>query len=115
MSQLNKELLKGSSTTVILTILNQKEMYGYELMKAIEKESNGAFAYKEGTLYPVLHQLEKQGAIQSRWEDTESARKRKFYRITPKGKKLLVEKKEEWMAFRAAIDQLITGLIPETA
>lgn len=111
MDRVNKELLKGSSVTVILTILNRREMYGYELIKEIEKESQGAFAFKEGTLYPVLHQLEKEGAIQSRWEDTESARKRKFYKITAKGRKLLVEKKQEWVAFRSAIDQLITGFI----
>lgn len=109
MERVNKELLKGSSTTVILVILNRREMYGYELIKEIEKESKGAFGYKEGTLYPVLHRLEKQGAIQSRWEETDSARKRKFYRITPKGRKVLAEKKQEWVAFRSAIDRLVAG------
>jgi DNA-binding PadR family transcriptional regulator len=107
MDRANKELLKGSSTTVILTLLNRREMYGYELIKEIERESRGAFAFKEGTLYPVLHQLEKQGAIHARWEESGSERKRKFYRITPKGRKLLAEKRQEWTFFRAALDHLI--------
>ena len=107
MAKINRELIKGGAHIIVLTILDRREMYGYELIKEIEKESKGAFAYKEGTLYPLLHQLEQQEAIEARWEDTESARKRKFYKITRKGKKLLDEKRKEWIAFRAAIDQFV--------
>ena len=109
MERLNKELLKGSSTTVILSILNRREMYGYELIKEIEKESKGTFTYKERTLYPLLHQLERDGAIDSRWEETDSNRKRKFYQITTQGRRLLDEKKREWTEFRTVIDELIAS------
>jgi PadR family transcriptional regulator PadR len=107
----NTELLKGSSITVILTVLSRGEFYGYELIKEIERESKGAFTFKEGTLYPVLHTLENDGSIQSRWEETESARKRKFYKITSKGRKVLAEKTKEWVAFRSALDGLISNRV----
>jgi DNA-binding PadR family transcriptional regulator len=108
MSQTNhSEFLRGGAVILILTLLNRKEMHGYDLLRSIESESAGAFAYKEGTLYPLLHQLEKDGSIVARWEDTESSRKRKFYKISPQGRKLLKEKKEQWISFRNIIDQMI--------
>ena len=108
MDKINSELFKGSAITVVLTVLSKREMYGYELMKEIERISKGSLELKEGTLYPVLHQLEKVGAIEARWEDTEKARKRKFYRITGEGRKVLARRKKEWSNFRSLIDQLIT-------
>jgi PadR family transcriptional regulator PadR len=113
MSKIDKELLKGSTTVIVLNALNRGEKYGYEIIKAITTESKGSFEFKEGTLYPILHQLENDGAISSRWEETESARKRKYYRITPKGKKLLDAKKQAWLDFRAAVDQILTGFIAQ--
>jgi PadR family transcriptional regulator PadR len=107
--KINPELFKGSAVTVLLTVLSRREMYGYELMKEIERRSSGSLEITEGTLYPVLHQLEKNGAIEARWEETQSARKRKFYRITAEGKRLLAQRKREWRDFRAMIDQFITG------
>jgi PadR family transcriptional regulator, regulatory protein PadR len=109
---MNSELLKGSAVLIVLTHLSKREMHGYELLKTIEKDSEGAFSYKEGTLYPLLHQLEKQGSVEARWEQTESARKRRFYRITREGKKLLKEKKNQWIALKIAIDHL-TGRLSE--
>jgi PadR family transcriptional regulator PadR len=109
---MNSELIKGSAVLIVLTHLARREMHGYELLKTIEKDSEGAFAYKEGTLYPLLHQLEKQGSIEARWEETESARKRRFYKITREGRKLLKEKKTQWIALKTAIDHL-TGRLGE--
>ena len=101
------EFLKSSAEIIILSLLGRQEMHGYELLKQIESESNGAFAYKEGTLYPLLHRLEKSGAIEAHWEETASARKRRYYRLTRAGRKLLQERKTQWATFRAAIDQLV--------
>lgn len=108
MKRVNPEFPKSSAEIVILSFLAKHKMHGYELLKQIEAKSNGAFAYKEGTLYPILHRLEKQGAIEAHWEETTSARKRRFYQITRAGRKLLKERKSQWTAFRTAIDQLVT-------
>jgi PadR family transcriptional regulator PadR len=107
MEKLDKELIKGSTLTVVLSVLIKKEMYGYELIKTIERETDGAFKLKEGTLYPILHQLEKEGAIAARWEESEGGRKRRYYRITPKGRKLYASKTKEWSSFRSTIDLLL--------
>jgi PadR family transcriptional regulator PadR len=103
----NKELLKGSTTTIILNLLQTKDMYGYEMIKEIEKNSEGVFNLKEGTLYPILHSLEIKGILTSYWDEGEGARKRKYYCLTDGGRELLVEKKKEWVTFRSAIDNLL--------
>lgn len=84
---ISKELLKGTTTLLILQLLNEKDQYGYELTKALEQRTDNLFTLKEGTLYPILHALENEGMIEAYWEDTQSARKRKYYRITEAGKR----------------------------
>jgi PadR family transcriptional regulator, regulatory protein PadR len=106
---INPELLKGNTATLVLTALARREMYGYELIKEIEAESRGALALKEGTLYPVLHQLEKEGEITSRWEGKEGERRRRYYRITAAGRKALARRRGEWTAFRALMDRFVAG------
>ena len=81
-----------STTVLILSILNRKDMYGYEMIKEIDLRSKGIFSFKEGTLYPILHNLENANYIESYWDDSNSGRKRKYYKITDNGKKLLLEK-----------------------
>ncbi len=93
---MNKELLKGSTETLILSLLSRKPMYGYGLIKELEIMSNGIFKLKEGTLYPILHSLENKKLVESYWEEREGQRKRKYYRITDNGKKELADKKTEW-------------------
>jgi DNA-binding PadR family transcriptional regulator len=105
---IDTELVKGSTVTVILTVLDRGERYGYELIKQIELESGGKLQPKEGTIYPVLHQLEKEGAISSRWGSGDGARKRKYYRITARGRKILDRKKHEWFSFRDLMDRIVT-------
>jgi len=90
-------------------MLNQKPMYGYQMIKEIEKKSNGVFEFKEGTLYPILHSLEAANMIESYWWGSEGSRQRKYYRITPKGVKGLREKQAEWVTFRSAVDKILTG------
>lgn len=107
--KINKELIKGSTVILILSLLDNGAMYGYEMIKEIEKKSNGVFMFKEGTLYPILHTLESDGMVESFWSEGECNRKRKYYKITDKGKRNLKEKQEEWNVFRSAVDQVLRG------
>jgi PadR family transcriptional regulator PadR len=84
-------------------------MYGYEIIKEIQSRSDGAFDLKEGTLYPILHAMEKQNLLEAYWEDTDSERKRKYYRITKQGKESLATKEAEWKNFRSAIEKVLSG------
>lgn len=102
--KINKELLKGSTTILILSLLNRKEMYGYEMIKEMEIRSNGVFFLKEGTLYPILHGLENKNLIESYWDCGEGNRKRKYYKITEEGGSMLKEKETEWKLFTSTIN-----------
>lgn len=82
-------------------------MYGYEIMKELGRVSNGDIEVKEGTLYPILHALETEGAVESEWTSESGERKRKYYQITKKGRALLKEKTSQWSAFRKTIDQVL--------
>lgn len=108
--KVNKELLKGSTVILVLSLLEKEAMYGYQMIKEIEKKSNGVFMFKEGTLYPILHSLESDGMIESYWSGNEGSRQRKYYRITAKGKNGLKEKQKEWEIFRSAVDQVLIGV-----
>lgn len=103
---INKELMKGSTVILILSLLERKEMYGYEMTKEIEQSSGGVFTFKEGTLYPILHTLEVELMVEAYWNE-EGGRKRKYYRITEQGKKQLADKKREWSLFRNTVDHVI--------
>lgn len=106
---ISKELLKGTTTLFILQLLSEGDKYGYQMTRELEQKSNNVFQLKEGTLYPILHALENEGMIEAYWEDTESARKRKYYRITSKGKKGLKEKKEEWETYSQGVRMVLGG------
>ncbi|MEK8130964.1 PadR family transcriptional regulator [Paenibacillus filicis] len=104
--KVNKELLKGTTGTLILTLLTEKPMYGYELVKELEARSGGVFSLKEGTLYPLLHMMESERLVEASWLEAEG-RKRKYYHITDAGRGHLKEKKAEWVFFRKALDQVL--------
>ena len=108
----NKELLKGSTNMLVLSLLQEENMYGYQMIKRLSEKSNNLFDLQEGTLYPILHGLEEKGLIESYWDETTS-KKRKYYCITKKGKKSLKEKKEEWITFSTGINQVIGGVLFE--
>jgi DNA-binding PadR family transcriptional regulator len=111
--KIDKCLLSGSTTMLILQLLESKDMYGYQMIEILEKQSKNVFTLKAGTLYPLLHGLEKQGMVSSYDEpEPENARPRKYYRITKAGIKLLQEKKEEWAVYSDAIN-LVLDLITE--
>ncbi|WP_421617311.1 PadR family transcriptional regulator [Brevibacillus sp. TJ4] len=107
--KISKELMKGSTVILILTLLERKPMYGYEMSKEMEVRSKGILSLKEGTLYPILHTLESDGMVESYWSDGDGGRKRKYYQITKKGSKHLREKQQEWVSFRTAVDNVLGG------
>lgn len=104
---MNKELIKGNTITLILKSLENTDMYGYGIIKALEEKSEGMFLFKEGTLYPILHDLEKKDLIESYWEKSESKRKRKYYKITEKGINELNIRKSEWKVFSKTMNDLL--------
>ena len=92
----NRELLKGNVETLVLDILSKESMYGYQLVKEINKRSKGIFRLREGTIYPVLYKLEKQGLLKSFWEKEEGSLHRKYYQLTDKGHKAHIKRNKEW-------------------
>ena len=102
----SKELLKGSTVTLILSAIENEDMYGYKIVKVIDMKSDGAFTMKEGTLYPILHSLEENGFVESYWEECDG-RKRKYYHLTRKGEKQLTEKQQEWKVFSKSVDKVL--------
>lgn len=104
--KVNKELLKGSTVILILKLLDGQPMYGYQMIKEINHSSNGVFTFNEGTLYPILHSLEAEGVVESYWTET-AGRKRKYYRLTERGRQHLEAKHKEWVVFRTAMDKVL--------
>lgn len=105
--KINRELMKGSTSILILTLLEKEDMYGYRITQELKNRSNNIFDMKEGTLYPTLHSLEKDGAVESYWLESEEERKRKYYRITDTGTKLLRQKQKEWHFFMSTMNNII--------
>ena len=98
------ELIKGSSESLLLCLLSQQPLYGYQIIKDLDKQSLGYFKFKEGTLYPALHRLERAGLVISKWQMLSGGRQRKYYYITDKGRGLLLEKHGQWLDFLKAMN-----------
>ena len=79
-------------------------MYGYQLVKEMDSRSSGYFRFKEGTLYPALHRLERDGLVEGRWEASSNGQNRRYYRITPKGESALALMLKEWHLFTRAVN-----------
>ena len=105
--KINKGLMAGSTDMLILSLLDEKEMYGYEMIETLEKRSNHTFDLKAGTLYPLLHSLESAGYITSREICTENGRVRKYYAITNDGIGFLDSRRQEWEKFSGAVNLVI--------
>lgn len=105
----NPDLLKGSTGPIVLRLLGEREMYGYEIVKVVNERTRGALQYKEGTLYPCLHQLESDGLVSSVWRDSPAGKQRKYYRITRKGRAELAARTQEWGQFSAVVNDLLMG------
>lgn len=103
----DKGLISGSTVLLLLSLLEKGEKYGYEMIKELEVRSDKTFEMKEGTIYPILHALENDGAVEVKEKIASSGRRRKYYRITHKGLRLLNTKREEWEAFSKGVNQVI--------
>jgi len=101
------DLMKGSADPLLLCLIGQQPMYGYHIIKELKRRSQGYFNFKEGTLYPALHRLEKAGLIVGKWQMLPSGRQRRYYYITDKGLRLLVVKRSQWQDFLTAMNLII--------
>ena len=102
----DKSLLTGSMTMLVLKLLSEKDMYGYEMIETLRKKSQNVFELKAGTLYPLLHGLEEKGMLNV-YEQEFLGKTRKYYSITKEGKKLLKSKTEEWNEYSGAIANVL--------
>lgn len=105
----NKNLITGSTTMLVLRLLEDKDMYGYMMIEELAKRSDDTFSLKAGTLYPLLHGLEAQGMIRSYDEMADNLRLRKYYSLTKKGKTMLHEKRWEWRTYSSAVNRILEG------
>lgn len=110
----DKSLISGSTTMLILQLLEEKDMYGYEMIETLQKKSQNVFQLKAGTLYPLLHTLEGKGYLTS-YEDSTDQKVRKYYSITKSGKNFLSQKKEEWKEYSAAVANILTSRLTGSA
>ena len=104
--KISKELLKGSTPIMVMSVLKGKDMYGYIIIKELQNRSEDVFVLKEGTLYPILHALEKEGYLESYWDEYDN-RKRKYYHLTRKGEKQLEAKKKEWQVYSKTVGKVL--------
>ena len=103
---ISKDLVAASSAPLILSILIDGTSYGYAIIKRVRELSNGEMQWTDGMLYPVLHRLEKQKLISSKWQVSESGRKRKYYRIEPKGSKTLDVQRNQWQIVHSTLTRV---------
>lgn len=104
---MNPELLRGALEILVLEVISEGRTYGYEIAKEIKQRSSGRLLAQEGTLYPALHRLEKRGALAATWRDSPEGRRRKYYQLTPEGRKTLAAGREEWAQFSQAVQQVL--------
>ena len=104
--EINKDLMAASSTPIVLAILAEQDSYGYAILQRVRELSGGRVEWTDGMLYPVLHRLERLGYVEARWELSENGRRRKYYRITSRGRAQLAEERRQWQA----VDATLRGL-----
>lgn len=100
---INKDLIAASSTPIVLAILAEEDSYGYAILQRVRELSGGHMEWTDGMLYPVLHRLERLGYVEARWEVPPTGRRRKYYRITPRGRAQLAEERRQWQTVDAAL------------
>lgn len=110
--RVDRELMRGAGPVAVLKLLQSGEKYGYELVEQLERRSQGVLAMGQSTLYPLLYNLEAQGLVKAEWRDTDSARGRKYYHLTAKGKKRLAADMQQWAALVEALGTL--GVVGES-
>ena len=104
---MDAELIKGTLSLIILSLLSRRPMYGYEIVSTVKDETDGVFEWKAGSLYPSLHKLEKAGTIRGEWEGEPDSRQRKYYHLTAAGRAALAAKEDSWSQLREAITRIL--------
>ena len=103
---LEREWMRGAAPLAVLTLLDRREMYGYELVEALERDSGGLLAMGQSTVYPMLYKLEARGHVKAEWRDAVSGRRRKYYQATAAGRKWLERQRSQWQTLVTAMAQL---------
>ena len=104
--KLEKELVAASSVPLVLSILSEGQSYGYAIIQRVKELSGGKIEWTDGMLYPVLHWLEDQGYVTSRWGESDTGRKRKYYTLKPQGRKALRQQQEQWTVVHSVLKKL---------
>jgi transcriptional regulator len=102
----DRELKKGSAELLILSLIEKRDRHGYEINKLIETRSRGALRFNVASLYPLLYRLEKRGWIDGRWVEKAGQRRRRYYQLTPDGRKVLATQRNRWRVFVEAINRI---------
>jgi PadR family transcriptional regulator, regulatory protein PadR len=107
---INKDLVAASSTPLVLAILAEGDSYGYAILQRVRELSGGELEWTDGMLYPVLHRLERSGLVESRWEQAETGRRRKYYRVTQPGLEQLAEERRQWQTVDQALQKIWSAM-----
>lgn len=107
--RIQAQLLKGTLPLLVLATLRDTELHGYEIVKRIREQSSGAFMPSEGSLYPVLHRLETEGALEATWRAGEGRPRRRYYRLTRAGLTALERAEREWTTFAGGVKRIAFG------
>jgi PadR family transcriptional regulator PadR len=102
-----KELVGASTSLLILGVLAKAPSYGYQIVRSINDAADGVFEWQEGTVYPVLHKLEKDGLVRAQWQEADSGRQRKYYYITAKGRAALNADAKQWNEFHGLVSRML--------
>ncbi|TVQ54424.1 MAG: PadR family transcriptional regulator [Phycisphaerales bacterium] len=106
---MDSRFLTGAVDMLILDVLSRGDSYGYQISQTVMSQSDGYFELKEGSLYPALHRLERQKMLKAYWVEPEEGRRRKYYKLTAKGRKTLEERRENWRNFSQAVNGVLGG------
>ncbi len=106
---MDKKMMAVSTAMLLLKLLEEEDLYGYQMIRKLEERSSQVFSLKEGTLYPILHSLEEQEAVESYEKCADTGRVRKYYHLTEKGRHLLREKQKEWEIYERAVRDVMKG------
>ena len=106
--KIGKEMTGAATPLLVLTVLSEKGLHGYEIVRRIEEISRGVFERNEGAIYPVLHKMEKEGLIEGSWEISDSTgKRRRIYTLTPDGRRGLKKSREEWEVYTHAVGRFL--------
>ena len=101
------ELKKGSTDLLILALLDERARHGYEIVRLIEERSGGQLKLRIGSVYPILVRLEEEGFVKGRWVESAGGPRRRFYKLTAKGRKFFESERSNWAAFTAAVNNIV--------